>query len=201
VDYLEVKDWKEFQHYKDRDPTWIKLYRRLLADYAFSRLQDASKAHLVLIWLLASESEGRVPNDPEWIAKRIGATHPLDLNALTDAGFLLLESRKQSASNGRAKRLPRDRDRDRDRNTWLTPFGMPWQDRAGTPPFGQMARALKPLVEEYGEPEVLTRWLRYLGGTDPKFWSPSRFAATYKTWEHDPVIAGLTDETIQYVDE
>ena len=53
MNYLRVKNWEKFQHYKDRTPPWIKLYRDLLNDYEFSCLQDASKAHLMLIWLLA----------------------------------------------------------------------------------------------------------------------------------------------------
>jgi hypothetical protein len=61
VIYLRVKNWAEFQHYKDRNPPWIKLHRALLDDYEFARLPDASKAHLVLIWLLASQSDGRIP--------------------------------------------------------------------------------------------------------------------------------------------
>ena len=39
--YFSVRNWDEFQHYKDRDPTWIKLYNRLLDDYAFGLLPDA----------------------------------------------------------------------------------------------------------------------------------------------------------------
>jgi hypothetical protein len=58
MNYLRVKNWTEFQHYKDRNPPWIKLHRTLLDDYEFSRLQDASKAHLMLIWLFASQKDG-----------------------------------------------------------------------------------------------------------------------------------------------
>ena len=197
--YLEVKNWKEFQHYKDRDPLWIKLYRKLLADYAFSRLQDASKAHLMLVWLLASESEGRIPNDPEWVAKRIGATSPVDLNLLVEAGFLAVDRRKQPASERRAERLPRDRDRDKrsipDRraDTWLTPFADHWQRRCGNPPYGKLASVLAPLHKEHGAPETLARWSRYLDATDPKFASAHRFAETFNTWA-EPETVEMTNE-------
>jgi hypothetical protein len=89
--YLSVKNFERFQHYRDRTPPWIKLYNDLLDDYAFACLQDASKAHLVLIWLLASRYENRVPNDPEWIARKIGATTPVDIAALVSAGFVTVE--------------------------------------------------------------------------------------------------------------
>lgn len=52
---LTPKNWDTFQHYKDRHPVWIKLHRRLLDDYEFSRLPVASRALAPLLWLLASE--------------------------------------------------------------------------------------------------------------------------------------------------
>jgi hypothetical protein len=86
--YLEVKNWERFQHYKDRRPPWIKLHAEVQDDYEFSHLPDASKAHLMGIWILASKLQNKVPADPQWIARRIGATEPVDLEQLFDAGFL-----------------------------------------------------------------------------------------------------------------
>jgi hypothetical protein len=94
--YLEVKNWEQFQHYKDRNPPWIKLHAALLDDYEFARLQDASKAHLMGIWILASKHGNKVPADPEWIARRIGATSRVDLEVLIAAGFI---SRLRRASD------------------------------------------------------------------------------------------------------
>ncbi len=96
MDYLTVKNWFEFQHYKDRNPPWIKLHRALLDDYEFSCLQDASKVHLVLIWLLASQSDGRIPNDPKFLQHKLSLKSPPDLQALITTGFLIVE---QYASN------------------------------------------------------------------------------------------------------
>lgn len=86
--YIAVKNFERFQHYRDRTPPWIKLYNDLLDDYQFACLQDASKLHLVMIWLLASRYENRIPNDAAWIAKRINATEPVDIIALVSAGFI-----------------------------------------------------------------------------------------------------------------
>ena len=52
---LIPKNWDKFQHYKDRNPPWIKLHRDLLIDKEFMRLPIASKALAPLLWLLASE--------------------------------------------------------------------------------------------------------------------------------------------------
>lgn len=88
--YFAVKNLERFQHYKDRRPPWIKLYQDVLEDYGFTCLPDASKMHLLAIWLLASRTENRVPYDPEWIATTIHATQRVDLDALLSAGFITL---------------------------------------------------------------------------------------------------------------
>lgn len=112
---FRVKNFEKFQHYKDRSPPWIKLYNELLDDYDFACLQDASKLHLILIWLLASRSGNHLPLDSEWIGRRISATQPVDLDALVNAGFILVDqalpSPEQVASRPLAKCLTRERDR------------------------------------------------------------------------------------------
>lgn len=89
--YLRVKNWTEFQHYKDRNPPWIKLHRALLDDYEFARLQDASKAHLVLIWLFASQRDGSIPADPIFLKKKLGLQKEPDLKLFIDHGLLIPE--------------------------------------------------------------------------------------------------------------
>jgi hypothetical protein len=100
--YLTVKNYDLHQHYKSKQdlaaPAWIKLHRSLLSDYDFSQLGDLSKAHLMLIWLQASQTKGRIPNDPRWIADKIGAASKVDLECLIAAGFLLtLEQNEETA--------------------------------------------------------------------------------------------------------
>jgi hypothetical protein len=58
---LSVKNWSKFQHFKDRKPIWIKLYREILDDLEFHALDPVSAKLLVLLWLLASENEGELP--------------------------------------------------------------------------------------------------------------------------------------------
>jgi hypothetical protein len=99
VEYLTVKNFSKFQHYKERNPPWIKIHRELFLDYEFGRLQDASKLHLILIWLLASQKDNKFPNDPEYIKEQIHVKEDVDLNLLISKGFLIpLASCKQDAS-------------------------------------------------------------------------------------------------------
>lgn len=99
--WLFVRSWTEFQQYKDRDPTWIKLYRRLLDNYEFTQLPELAQLHLVKIWLLASTDDGRIPNDPTWVASKISALSPVDLDGLCQAGWLLTEAAKPPSTEVR----------------------------------------------------------------------------------------------------
>jgi len=85
---LRVVGFDRFQHYGDRKPVWIKLYNSLLDDYDFAQLEDAARFHLLAIWLLASRSNNEMPDDARWITRMIGATSPIDLDALVSAGFI-----------------------------------------------------------------------------------------------------------------
>jgi hypothetical protein len=71
-----IKHWRKFQHFKNRRPPWIKLYRDLLDDPEWHDLDSAAAKFLVTLWLLASEDEkqeGRLP-DLKIIAFRLRLT-------------------------------------------------------------------------------------------------------------------------------
>jgi len=87
--YFKVKNLEKYQHYKDRNPPWIKLYLTLLTDYEFSCLQDASKLHLILIWLLASKYENELPYDKNWIRESIHCKDEVNLDELSSYGFII----------------------------------------------------------------------------------------------------------------
>lgn len=62
---MKIKNWSKFQHFKDRRPLWIKLYRDLLDDRLWNELDPLSSKVLVTLWLLASEDsemEGKLPD-------------------------------------------------------------------------------------------------------------------------------------------
>lgn len=86
--YFRVKNYDKFQHYSDRTPPWIKLYNCLLDDYDFTCLQDASKLHLILIWLLASRTSNRLPFDLEYLKQAIKTKTKPDLDELISYGFI-----------------------------------------------------------------------------------------------------------------
>lgn len=61
---MKIKNWKKFQHFKDRRPPWIKLYRDILEDPDWHKLKGDDAKALVMLWLIASEDkdmEGTLP--------------------------------------------------------------------------------------------------------------------------------------------
>lgn len=100
MEYLYVKNLEKWQHYKDRTPPWIKLHRDILNDYEFTTLEDHQKAHLMLIWVVASQMDNKIPNDPAWLARKIGATTDIDTSILIKKDFL---GRYQDASSALAE--------------------------------------------------------------------------------------------------
>lgn len=59
---MRIKNWTKFQHFKDRRPPWVKLYRDILDDIDWHELDPLAAKVLVMLWLIASEDEGRIPN-------------------------------------------------------------------------------------------------------------------------------------------
>lgn len=79
MNYLQVRNWPRFQHYKDRNPPWIKLYTELQGKWEWVTLPDTAKAHLVGLWMLAAQMGNRIPDDPGFIASKIGAMSVKDV--------------------------------------------------------------------------------------------------------------------------
>jgi hypothetical protein len=58
---LRIKNWEKFQHFKDRRPPWVKLYRDILDDPDWFDLDPKAAKILVMLWLIASEDDGFLP--------------------------------------------------------------------------------------------------------------------------------------------
>lgn len=105
---LRPKNWDKFQHYKQRCPPWIKVYRTLLDDREFMCLPVASKALAMMLWLLASEhTEGVIEGVPaDWAFRLrmtdnelLAALKPLiDNGMFEDASNVLAECLQDACS-------------------------------------------------------------------------------------------------------
>ncbi len=102
--YLRVRNFDQFQHYKERNPIWIKLYCSLLDDYDFAQLPDETKFHAIGLMLLASRLNNKFPDDEPWLRAKINAEKRIDLEKLLEIEFLEVaetekSTRKQGAKN------------------------------------------------------------------------------------------------------
>ncbi|MDD0812982.1 hypothetical protein PSQ20_21785 [Curvibacter sp. RS43] len=62
---IAIKNWTKFQHFKDRRPPWVKLYRDILDDLEWHELDPEAAKVLVMLWLIASENDGRLPENKQ----------------------------------------------------------------------------------------------------------------------------------------
>jgi hypothetical protein len=205
MQFLRVKNLEKHQHYKDRRPPWIKLHSEVLDDYAFSCLQDASKAHLMLLWVLASRLENRIPYDVEWITRQIGAASPVDVEELISQGFIAvfedasvtLAPRKQSAmpetetetETEKRKKNPSSRKT----ATGSKPVGptfdlAPYLDAhtaafpGSSPPAARYGKVFKALERKFPPAEVLRRWRNCLAAKGT-FATPEELAAHWSEYD------------------
>ena len=117
---------------------------------------------------------------------RVGAGRPpiqteikINQNDSPPSPSPLIREEEREKSAGKAPAGPAAKGR----LTWLTPYGECWDIlTGGTPPYGKLASALKPLHDKHG-PELVCRALsRYLRSSDAQYLSPSRFAETFGSW-------------------
>lgn len=177
--YLSIKEWAEYQHYTKRHPPWIKLHARLLDNYAFMCLQDASKAHLMLLWVLASKLGNRIPYDLAFISSKIGATTAVDIEELVLQGFVevsqddgkMLAPRPQmlapktETEKRQRKKTP---SADADNNNWVADGAGLWSEKVSPIEPGRFGRSVKPMVKQYGWPDTRSALLFYIEDTEGK---------------------------------
>lgn len=86
---LSVKNWARFQHYKKRNPPWVKLYTAILDDENFASLPDAAKGQLVSLWALAARRGNRIPFKVAYLRDTLNVTGKLYIEELIAAGWLI----------------------------------------------------------------------------------------------------------------
>lgn len=96
MQYLRVINFEKFQHYKDRHPTWIKLYRDLWSDQRFTRLTEFERYCLVSFFMIASQNNNQIPFDDKWLRGEVRTVKKLPIDSLVLAGWI--EWTEQNAS-------------------------------------------------------------------------------------------------------
>jgi len=101
--WIIVRNWDRFQHYKNRNPRWIKVYAQLLHDPAFIRLSPAAKGLLLVVWLAYSQTNG-VLSIRDLHDMRVAAIRYPQLMSLNYAGFIDFSASKPLATKKETER-------------------------------------------------------------------------------------------------
>ena len=96
--FFSIRNWEKFQHYKKRNPPWIRLYQSLLRQREYQKLSDTARSHLIGIFILAAQHSNQIPNDPEWLQHELCTKHPIDLKTLSDSGWIILSEQDASVA-------------------------------------------------------------------------------------------------------
>lgn len=81
--FVRIREWSKYQHYKHRNPPWIKLHRELLTSSSWACADDASRVLAIACMLLAAATGNKIPLEGGYI-KRVAY-----LNSEPDFSFLL----------------------------------------------------------------------------------------------------------------
>ena len=87
---IHIPRWDDFQHYKDRDPPWIKTYRSQLDNDIYLDLTFAQRGLLHDLRLLYLMTHANVTADARKLSRRLnGRVTNAQLAALNDAGLIV----------------------------------------------------------------------------------------------------------------
>ena len=88
-----IKNWSDYQHYKDRCPPWIKLHHALLTSEVWVLGNDATRTLAIASMLLASRNEdndGSFNGDPVYIKRFAYLNSTPDFKQLIQYEFIEL---------------------------------------------------------------------------------------------------------------
>ena len=90
--HIEVRNWERFQHYKKRNPPWIKLYTELLDDYELMELDPRLRWVAIAMLLLAGRTDNKIPAKLPALRNRLWMADltPADVEKLASVGFIVL---------------------------------------------------------------------------------------------------------------
>lgn len=83
-----IRNWAKFQHYRDRNPPWIKLHIEILASEDWVMVDDASKLLMIVCMVVAAKNFGIVSDDAAYFRRVAYLNRSPNLKPLIECGFL-----------------------------------------------------------------------------------------------------------------
>lgn len=181
MDYLQIAHWDTFQHYKKRNPPWVKLYNDLLDNDRFECLHDDSKLLYFCLLMFASRRENKIKLDLQWLQRKLPLSKVISrdktLQPLIDAGFITVyqDDSKMIASGKQDAILSRGEERrDRGETDSKTLYG----------PFVKLtSEEHEKLVEKFGDEGAQDRIDNLNEGIGSKGYKYKSHYFTILSWE------------------
>ena len=108
--WIEIVDWDRFQHYKNRNPPWIKNYLELLHNHNYLSLPPATQALLHKLWLLYASTRRTIPLDTRYVSRAVQQrVTNKQLESLNHAGFIRIVASKPLASRARSREVEKEK--------------------------------------------------------------------------------------------
>ena len=85
---LRVAKWETFQHYKDRNPPWIKLHRSLMTSETWVSASNEGRVLAIACMMLAADTGNEIPANSRYIRRVAYLDFDPDFNELLELGFL-----------------------------------------------------------------------------------------------------------------
>jgi len=108
MQYIEIVNFKKYQHYSDRPMHWIKWYKKCLTDFNFLQLNNGERWLFIGLVMLASNSDGYVTYSCPYIRDSVmykcpnsvalvrnGLAKMLKLNLIAIKNAIIEESREE----------------------------------------------------------------------------------------------------------
>jgi len=114
--WIEIPNWDRFQHYRDRNPPWVKIYTQLQHDETWLSLTGHQRGVLVSLWLEYASSNRQLRANTASLTRRTGLrVSSAQLKALNDAGFIRLVASKPLATRVRTRETEAEKEKSRSR--------------------------------------------------------------------------------------
>lgn len=86
--FIRIVNWDRFQHYKDRNPPWIKLHRELLTSETWVSASNEGRVLAIAIMMLAAATGNEIRADTRYLRRVAYLDFEPDLNELVKLGFV-----------------------------------------------------------------------------------------------------------------
>jgi hypothetical protein len=111
MEYLRIANWEKYQHYKNRNPRWVKLYIDTFNRPNWISLDDKSKFLLLICLGIGAICDGKIPKCAKTLQKISNLRRKPDIKPLIDIGFLIPDASKMLDREEKSNKKRREEDK------------------------------------------------------------------------------------------